>query len=163
MKILLFHGRGIISWLIRFQTRGDYSHAAVMLRDGRIIEAWQGSGKHLWLNNGVRELPGPKYGTQGIDVFDIQGITEEQEARMHDWFLAQVGKKYDFLGVIRFVTREKRGDVKKFFCSELVFEGCLQAKIELMARTKSWEVPPDWLKRSTLLKKSTFETEPGEH
>jgi uncharacterized protein YycO len=152
MKILLFHGRGIISWLIRFQTRGQYSHAAVMLRDGRVIEAWQGSGKHFWRNGGVRELPGLKEGKEGIDAFEIQDLNEEQETRLQTWLLDQVGTKYDYRGVIRFITRARKGDVKKLFCSELVFEGCLQVGITLLARTHSWEVPPDWLKRSTMLK-----------
>jgi hypothetical protein len=42
--VLLFRGKGVISTLIRWQTRGEYSHAALLMPDGMIVESWQGAG-----------------------------------------------------------------------------------------------------------------------
>ena len=41
MRIALYQGKSLISLLIRWQTRSQYSHAAFLLDDGSVIEAWQ--------------------------------------------------------------------------------------------------------------------------
>src|SRR5215469_1941664 len=41
MRIALYQGKSLISLLIRWQTRSRYSHAAFLLDDGSVIEAWQ--------------------------------------------------------------------------------------------------------------------------
>src|SRR5579871_6249457 len=41
MRIALYQGKSPISLLIRWQTRSRYSHAAFLLDDGSVIEAWQ--------------------------------------------------------------------------------------------------------------------------
>lgn len=143
MNILLFHGRGIVSALIRWQTRGKYSHAALQFKNGSIVEAWQGEG--------VRLLSKPKHGLSGVDTFAVSGLSEQQERYAHEFAMARLGHKYDYRGVLRFVSRRKAEDNERWFCSELVFSTVAYAGVELFARTQAWEVSPSMLARSPYL------------
>jgi hypothetical protein len=144
IKILLFHGRGVLSALIRWQTRSEYSHAAIMLDDGRIIEAWQGAG--------VRALARLKRGTQGIDAFEITApFNLAAVLGFLDAVLAD-NDGYDYLGVLRFVSRRRTKDNRKWFCSELVFAAIQAGGLNLFERTQAWEVSPGLLARSPLLR-----------
>ena len=112
MKILAYRGKSLISKAIRFQTRSKYSHIAVMLDDGSVIEAWH--------KGGVRKSPSPSTlhspGTK-VDVFRIDAKFDKDTANrfLHE----QVGKKYDFKSVARFLSRRKTRHNNKYFCSEL--------------------------------------------
>lgn len=143
----LFRGRGWISAAIRWQTWSEYSHAAIVMPDGSIIEAWQGLGA------GVRR----KWVTDwdGIDVFDIPSLTEHQSRIIENYAIKQLGKKYDYLGVLRFLSRRRVGNNGRLFCSELFFDSFLQGGIELLARTRPERVSPGLLARSPLLTKVT--------
>lgn len=141
--VLLMAGKGIYSTLIKWQTWSDVSHAAFLLPDGNILEAWQGAGVR------IRDYPaGP-----GIEVYTIPDITEAEWKRVLDFAKAQVGKKYDYMGIFRFLTREKSEMDDKWFCSELVFEAFKQAGIHLLERIKSYQVSPGILKLSPRLHK----------
>lgn len=144
MKILLFKGRGILSRLIRWQTRGRYSHAAVLLQYGTIIEAW---------HTGVRRKKVTDW--TNIDIFSVPTLTPAQECYIETWLMKQVreGKKYDFLGVLRFVSRSKRDNPNRFFCSELVVEAFKFAGVHLFApHIQGWQVSPSALEWSARLK-----------
>lgn len=148
MKVALFHGRGVISALIRWQTRAArYSHAAIVDDDGTVYEAWQGAG--------VRRLPALAPG-DGVTLFEIDGIREVQKARVRQYWINHIanGTRYDYVGVLRFVTRRRKGDDSKLFCSEAVFNSLKAANIELFARTEGWEVSPDLLSRAPLLREA---------
>ena len=144
LRVLLFHGRGLISTLIRWQTRSQYSHAAIQLNDGSIIEAWQGAG--------VRKLPGFTRGTEGIDAFEITApynhlaVLEFLDSVLVD------NDGYDYFGVLRFVSRRRARDNKKWFCSELVFAAIQAGGLNLFERTQPWEVSPGLLARSPYLR-----------
>jgi len=144
MKVLLFHGKGFISWLIRVQTRGKYSHAAIMLPDGTIIEAWQGKG--------VQKLEDGLKSSLGVDAFAINAplIRLDEIQKFLEAVLAD-NDGYDYLGVFRFITRRPDKKNNKWFCSELVFEALRAGGVDLFARTEAWEVSPAMLARSPLL------------
>lgn len=132
-KVLLFRGRGVVSALIRWQTRGPYSHAALLYPDNRtIIEAW---------HSGVRKAQVEDW--NGIDIFDVPEI--DDWTSVFAYAEARLGKKYDFLSVARFVTRQKppMGDEREF-CSELVF-GALATKVKVLARIDAANVSPTHL------------------
>lgn len=136
MKVLLFRGRGLISSLIRWQTRSQYSHAAFLLADGEtIVEAWQGDG--------VRKKKVTDW--SNIDVFHVLGATEAQMNYAANFALAQVGKKYDYRQVFRFLTRIGGKNNGKWFCSELVFAALQHAGINLLERIEPWAVSPGLL------------------
>lgn len=145
-KILLFSGRGLVSKLIRWQTNGKYSHAAIQLPSGKIIEAWHNPAK-------VR-LRGPLQDWSNVEAFDVEGITADQWHDAVEWLQKQIGKKYDFGGVLRFVTRWRKDQDEKWFCSELVFQALREAGVNLLERVQASQVSPTVLSFSPLLNPS---------
>lgn len=139
-QILLFQGRGIISRLIRWQTRGKYSHAAIRVSENECVESWAGPGVRL---KKISDWT-------GIDVFDVP-IPYRWKVLAVSFAAQQIGKKYDYLGVLRFVSRRKRNSLHRWFCSELVFEAFKHAGCWLFARTEGWEVSPSELARSPVI------------
>lgn len=143
--ILLFRGRGIISALIRWQTRSEFSHTAILMRDGRIVESWQGDGVR------VKTLTD----WEGIDMFDVPGMTDEQWDKAIAYALTQVGKGYDYWAIARFISRTRMPDNDRWFCSELVFDCIGYGGVWLFERIKGWAVPPGLISISPLVKPLT--------
>jgi len=135
MRILAYKGTSFTSRLIRLQTRSEYSHVSVQLEDDTVIEAW-GRG-------GVRHLSGPleahKEGTH-IDSFVVNASVDEE--RVLGFLNSQLGKKYDFLSVMRFFTRRKSSADDRWFCSELVVEAYRQGGVDLLKRLPSSYASP---------------------
>lgn len=146
MKILLFRGRGFLSRLIRWQTRSAYSHAAVLLDDQHIIEAWQGAGVRLKRMTDWAD----------VDVFEpVVTLDAHQLAKVRLFLVEQTGRGYDYWGVLRFISRRRLPENGKWFCSELVFEAFRQAGMTLLERIDASEVSPQLLSLSPLLKEGT--------
>jgi uncharacterized protein YycO len=145
-SILLFRGRGLLSAAIRWQTRSRYSHAAILLHDEQtIIEAWPGAGVRAKSFNGWDDW-------DGIDYFSVDA--DFNSYRLENFLHAQLGKRYDYLGVLRFLSRDSDEDQKnkRWFCSELVFAAFAHAGVDLFRDTRAWEVSPGMLSKSQLLK-----------
>lgn len=136
--VLLFHGRGLISAAIRLQTRSEYSHAALLMPDGQIVEAWQGAGVR------VKALTD----WSGIDIYDVPRLYQYQWNDAIDFALRQVGQGYDYKGVLRFLTRQDTPENGKWFCSELVFAAMQFAGLNLLERIPAAEVSPGMLRLS---------------
>lgn len=147
ITISLHRGNALISKLIQWQTRSEYSHAGIVLPDGCFIESREGAG--------VREFQTGLVGNKGeaVDLFHVM-VSEDQALLLSRFLRSQLGKPYDWTMVARFVTRqhEARASSGKWFCSELVFAAFLEANVELLRDTHPWEVSPGLLARSPLLK-----------
>lgn len=130
MRVLLYEGKSLVSRIIQFQTRSRFSHAAIQMDSGLIVEAW-----HI---GGVRPLPSVHEGhTPGtkVSVFDV---TVPFDTEAVDKFLAdQIGKRYDFWSVARFLTRRDSAANDRWFCSELVMAAFLAGGAHLLHR-----IPP---------------------
>lgn len=149
MQIALHRAPGIIARLIRWQTRGGYSHASILLRGGAVIESREGKG--------VRCLPRlERRKGEVIHLFNFDH-TPEQEKAIAAFLNAQIGKPYDYTMVARFLTRrqQSRAQSGKWFCSELVYAALARAGIPLLRATEPWEVSPGLLARSPLLRPAT--------
>lgn len=170
MRIWVAMHRGVsgIGKAIQWQTRSVYSHAALVFeaadvrfhmpdfwpREGRevpvfgrvVIESREFKG--VW----ARGLNHGRDWSEGIDLFQVE-VTPEEWLRVFGFARGQIGKGYDYLMVLRFVSRrqESRRSSGKWFCSELVFAAFQKAGIDLLARTEPWEVSPGMLSRSTRL------------
>jgi uncharacterized protein YycO len=144
MRVLLYRGMSFISKVIQFQTRSQYSHAALQFSDGTVIEAW-----HV---GGVRKLISPWEGhdknTQ-IDVFDINGAVDERAVA--DFSQQQLGKRYDFVSILRFLDRRNMPKNNAWFCSELVVEQVRIGGIDLLSRIPASHVSPRDLSISPIL------------
>ena len=136
MKILAFKGKSWVSRAIRWQTRSIYSHIAVQLGDGTVIEAWSKGGVVHRESFRDGHTPGTK-----VDVFTINPISNFDEQAAKDYLLAQIGKKYDFGSVLRFLSRRKSKANNKFFCSELAESALLAGGCRLLNGNPSEHAP----------------------
>jgi len=141
-RILLFRGKGPISRAIRWQTRSQYSHAALQLPSGAIVESWQGAG--------VQYREDVSYAN--VDAFTVPSMTKDQWIVAAQFCLSHIGDRYDYRGVFRFLTRVKPRWDNRWFCSELVFEALQQAGCRLLHNVTSGQVSPAMLSLSPLLK-----------
>lgn len=139
--MLLFKGRGLISTLIRWQSRSQYSHAALLMPDGRIVESWQGDGVR------VKEIAD----WTDVEAYDVIGMTDFQWDLALDFALELVGSGYDYKAVMRFISRRPASDNERWFCSELVFAALESAGVPPLARISAAAVSPGMLALSPLL------------
>ncbi len=146
--VQLHRNRGIIARLIRWQQRGPHSHASIVVR-GTVYEAKEFVG--------VIASPAAKYEADLkaglIDVAALKLFDAELD-QLEAWLQSQLGCKYDYWGVLRFVTRTKArggGEARRWFCSEYIDAALAQLNVRLFANTESWEVSPSWLGRSVRL------------
>jgi uncharacterized protein YycO len=146
IRLALYRGISPLSLLIRWQTRGPYSHAAFVLPSGSVIEAWPG---------GVQENPDlGKAHTAGtvVDLFDFpRSFSPEMAQKVLELARREVGSGYDYLGVLQFISRRRGAHNERWFCSELVFEMLQRVGISLLARVEPWQVSPSMLALSPLL------------
>ena len=164
MRIALYQGKSLVSRLIRWQTRSVYSHAAFLLDEGSVIEAWTPCCREVRPEFGMqsaecginRRLAAlSKQHTPGtrVDIFNfVCPLTREENLRLEWLARRDVGTPYDYRSIVRFLTRERSSQGRhRLFCSEQVFARCEQIGRALLERTEAWRVPPDWLARSPLL------------
>jgi uncharacterized protein YycO len=142
MIILLYRGTGLINSLIRWQTRSHYAHAAVMLDGVSVIESTPSKGV-VARSGEARDL--------AADRFWVKAPFNAEEGRR--FLFRQCQKKYDYAGVVRFVTREKAQDDDTWFCSELVYAAFQKAGIKLLNVDEAWKVSPALLAMSPYLRK----------
>jgi len=149
--VLASKGISLTSRLIRWWQWGfPYTHIAYCLdlsdpNDPIVVEAW-------W--NGVRHGKFSEVHTPGteFEVYSVQ-VTERQKERIEDFLQQQLGKPYDWLGILGFPLRNWKLERKnRWFCSELVFTAFKQAGIELLKNTHPSEVSPRLFLKSPLLK-----------
>lgn len=109
-RVVLFVGNGPIAW----QTRSRYVHAALLAPNGRLIESVG--------FRGVRMIEFDPFARK-VEYFSVPSMSEEQWKVAWDWARNQIGKGYDWRGVLRFVYKKpafgENGN-GRFFCSELV-------------------------------------------
>jgi len=78
-------------------------------------------------------------------------MTPEQWTITLTYAKAQVGLGYDFWAIVRFISRQAMPKNNDWFCSELVFDSLLEAKVHLFNRIAGWAVSPGLLSFSPLL------------
>lgn len=141
--VVLFRGTSLLSKAIRWQTRSVYSHAALLCPDGHLI--------HALADRGVVREPAPFGPDDTCDVFNVPSMTSKQWEAAARFAAAQVGKGYDWWGVIRFVARDRLPDSPNYFCSELVFEALAWAGRRVLERCEAYDVSPGMLGLSPCL------------
>ena len=146
MRILGYRGKSWISKVIRWQTRSKYSHIAIELHDGSVVEAWHIGG--VAHNRSFRSVH--TKGTK-VDVFAIEGMSDLYESAVRAFLMKQVGKKYDFGSIAKFLSRRAERHDNKWFCSELAMEGIAAGGVDLLKRIPASHVSPGQLVTSPLL------------
>jgi len=147
-------GTGVFSRIIAWFSRSKYSHVSMWFMNsehdgaGVVLEAIEGVG--------VREVPASWYQaarTSGkIECFAYANPFTDDAARgLLAEMRSQVGTKYDWAGVLKFVTRRAHGHDTRWFCSEYVAHFSAEAGRPLFWNTESWDVKPSDIPRSLAL------------
>jgi hypothetical protein len=144
-RVLLFRGTGLVGWLIKWQTRSPYSHAALLYPDGRtVIEARE--------FRGVREHVLTEKEWEQVDVFEVPEMDEDQWRAV--WVKARglLGLPYDYWAVLKFVSRRPARQNGRWFCSELVCNVLASVGCRLLERMPCHETHPGHLRLSPKLR-----------
>lgn len=148
LRVALYRGRSLISRLIQWQTRSPYSHAALLLGSGEVIEAWHVGG----VARNVCLLAAHKPDTR-VDIFRVDALSPADAAVSIAFAHDQIGKGYDFLSIARFLSRSQshRKETGRWYCSELVFASLQQGCVKLLERVEPCDVSPGMLALSPRL------------
>jgi hypothetical protein len=120
MRVAFFKGRhpgykGLFGVLVKWWTRGDFSHVELVVEDrGTSGVCWSST----FLDHGVRRAVVDF--TPGDWIFVDIPTTAEQDAAALAWFEQHAGEPYDVRGLFGFVLRRIPGEKGKWFCSESV-------------------------------------------
>lgn len=151
--IALYKGRSWFSRIIRWFTWSQYSHAAWICRDGTILEAVAGRG--VIRSSSLSDAHTP---LTEVDVFKLN-ITEEQAQAVEAFMTRQLGKRYDWLGILGLVLRRRTENQGAWFCSELVTNALNAAGIYPLLRVPCCKIFPGLLALSPLLSlRDSFQT-----
>lgn len=146
IRFRLYKGRSLVSRIIRFLNWSEYSHASLETSKKTEVEAWSGTGIKEFLSGGlVREVP---VGTQHdpktvVDIYEPVDMPEEIAQRIEARIRSKVGKKYDWRGVFKFLTRREPLHDDIWFCSELVAWACEMEGWPLLNKHHSKIFPAD--------------------
>ena len=148
LRFGIHRGVGLVSHLIQWQQRSDVSHVSIIDEDDMLIEAreWRGCVRARSLSQVQAES------SSRFTVMYVEVPRSKYEAAMR-FARAQLGKRYDYLSIIRFVTRHQcsRNDNGKWFCSELAFVVAKEAGVTLLQLIEPWAVSPGLFHYSPLL------------
>jgi hypothetical protein len=132
--VRLYRGTSLISKLIKWQTRGEYSHAAIIV-GGALYEAkeFKGVQKRMALDGDDVDY----------DDFFVE-TTKEQRAGLIEFLEKQLGKGYDYWAALAFITRSKlnRKITNEWICSEYVFASLKKVGVEPLSRIEAYAVSP---------------------
>jgi uncharacterized protein YycO len=139
-----YNGKSLTSWIISKKTWSDITHTSAFLNDEVVIEAWGGGvTKRTWREG---HTPGTR-----IRIMRVE-CTWEQEEKFYAFLESQIGKKYDFAGILGFGLSANLECKDRWFCSELIFAAAQYAGIELLKRIEAHKVYPGLLDVSPRLK-----------
>lgn len=119
--LVFFHGKGIVSWLIRKVSHGNYNHCAMALSDTLVLES-------EW-NSGTRIRNIEAYKKEGAEITVVpMDITKEQKKKLYKMCNSNLSAKfYDwkqiaklFMKYVFHITINKKNTRDKVICSELV-------------------------------------------
>ncbi len=126
-----FKGKSLLSKLIKFWTRSEYSHVAFLLDDDTLIECWGNSVFNVkWqivsppFKNHIKGTP--------IEIWSLNVSKQEYEFIKN--FMLCLGLSsfpYDYTGVLSFVLKVEKHNRCGFFCSE----GCVYP----IAKYRKWK------------------------
>jgi len=145
IKAAQYKGKSLVSKIIKFVSRGQYSHTAIILPDGRIVEAWEGSNKVRVIKN---LSDGHTAGTP-VDIYAMH-LSLDAEIRFVEFINKQIGMPYNKRGLIAFYFNKFNINKKgSWFCSQLFAAGCYAAGCYFWGeRTETWQISPSMVIRN---------------
>jgi uncharacterized protein YycO len=138
-------GEGIEGALVRWQSWSWAAHVGIALPRGMMLDALPGQGVALHARGrGVHRLYRVTLSDAGTEAACA-------------WLARQLGKPYDWGGIVSFVTHRHWRSEKKWFCSELVASFAEKAGRPLIEAPDARRVTPADLLFSTRLHRMRVE------
>lgn len=135
LRVAFYKGKGqLVDKIIRIATRGTYSHCELLFPDGQMFSSDAWSGGVRWNDN---------YNLDNWDIIEID-IPDFKLSTLEDWCTSKQNKKYDWLGVVRFIVPFLKQDPDKWFCSELCGAGLKFIGV-IPVKTKTSKLSPQEL------------------
>lgn len=133
MLVLRFiGGRGLASQLIQLATWSWVSHVDFELPDGRVLGAVPGKGVCIR----DIEIDDHRVERYGVKVpFGLYG-------HPLDWAAGQIGKPYDWAGILGYGLRRNWQEKDAWFCSELVAWAFQGAGHPILRAKDVWRITP---------------------
>lgn len=174
MKLLLYHGISVPSWIIhRWCFNQPETHAAVeieaadleipqmaqinadgKLKAGMVIEAAWFKARNSDGSVAPRGVRVTSDWTVGhtpktiCDVYEFNGMPHAVLASALEYMLGRVGRGYDLRGLWGFALRRHSENPEKDFCSELIATAFKVSHWPLLRAREPWTIPPADLKQS---------------
>lgn len=152
--IVLVKPKGLLSKIIAFLTRSEYSHSCVVFRPTEPILILDID----WTKTRIRPLS--YYNDRGYDIYRFIGeLSFVQKEKMKNWMLEHIGVEYDYIQLISFLNRillrinKIFNNPNKFVCSEMVDRLYNSIGIDLIPKYKTGNITPEDLRNSKLLVK----------
>jgi len=153
MRIFIAQYRGIgpLSKGIELFTRSDWSHSAIVIKRGchsfTLYEAWGFKGVvRVDGDNMISVLSANHRPGTPVDIFEVNLPCPNM------YFIeAQVGKKYDWSLINKFITRLPATINNRWICSELVGEFCKRSGLA-MQNMPTWKMAPEHIGISPVIK-----------
>lgn len=143
----------MIAGALRWWSRGAFNHVGVLDEStGLFYEARELKGVQVRFWEAVKldlEESGATW-----KAFEVPALSYGQGLALRDFLRAQCGKRYDYLGVIRFVSRRPMPASsfdRRWFCSELIADAFAQVGLPLL-NAPGWKISPETLSYSPKLK-----------
>ena len=136
--LVLVHSGGVVPRLIQASTWSHWNHAAFELEDGRQLAADSSRGVQIYDPDPGSEIA--RFSVKGLDLGAAVKIAS-----------SQVGKPYDWSGVIGIGLHRDWTEPDSWFCSELVAWACQQAGTDLLRFDRLNRVTPGLVGLSPLL------------
>jgi uncharacterized protein YycO len=131
-KVIFADNNKPASLLIKLFTLSWWSHCAILDGDF-VIDAT--------LASGVRRIPYREW-EEHYTYHEAVNFPCANKDKAIEFARAQVGKSYDWLGILSFIFRKNYEDTSKWFCSELVAEASGIFKTNLI-----YTLSPQWLRK----------------
>ncbi|MEO0446441.1 MAG: YiiX/YebB-like N1pC/P60 family cysteine hydrolase [Verrucomicrobiota bacterium] len=150
MKVVFFHAKHPLARVARWFTRGKINHVGILDPDKNwFYESVPLRG--VSVSPAARRLAGTPHTVYAL----TEPLTERQKEELIVFLQDQLGKSYDYSGVLRFVSRRAMPESTAedfWFCSELVIEAF--AKVgKILLRAPGWKITPEALSYSPALKR----------
>ena len=134
-----YYGNNPINEFLKNQitkiTQGIFNHAFLVGKNGTVIEAE---------GDGVKVNSFQKYvsNDDGVIIFRYTLLTENLKKEILSFAYAQVGRKYDYVGLLAFILPFLSQDKDKFFCSELVFKSYEKIGVRMSTKADTSRISP---------------------
>lgn len=152
--IILVKPYSLISRIIAFFTKSDYSHTAIVydIDDPVLIIDTD------WIYTKIRPLK--YYEDKGYNVYRVkEGLNKEDKLVIKQLMRHNLDKQYDYIQLISYLNRlvfkvnKIVNNPDKFVCSEMVDFFYNNIGIDLVSRYKNGNVTPEEISNSNILNK----------